>query len=106
VMDDDITTRDLIEAGYWTDGALQWREFMRDTGPGLSTIDKPSAPAKRKRKPRKLTLGQALRQAAKADMSVARVEITGDKITLVLGEPEPSEAANPWLAGLETETKQ
>jgi hypothetical protein len=56
-----------------------------------------TATAKRARKP---TVSAVLKQAAKAGATVMRVEITADKIILVLGETEPTEAHNPWLVEL------
>jgi hypothetical protein len=54
-----------------------------------------------KRAPRKPTVSAALKQAAKAGANVLRVEITADRIILVLGEAEPTEASNPWLVELQ-----
>ena len=52
---------------------------------------------------RKLTLVSVAKQAAKAGIEVARYEIAPDgKIAVIVGEPEPAEAGNPWLAAIET----
>jgi hypothetical protein len=56
---------------------------------------------KAKRAPRKPTLASALKQAAKAGVTVLRAEMTADKIILVLAESEPTEASNPWLVELQ-----
>jgi hypothetical protein len=63
-------------------------------------------PARRKRHRRKVTLARAMREAAKAGASIARVEVADDKITLVMGEPEPTAASNPWLADFDKAAKQ
>jgi hypothetical protein len=59
-------------------------------------------PARKPRKPRKLSLAGALRQAAKAGAPVARVEITGDRVTLVMGEATGEERQrnelDDWIA--------
>jgi hypothetical protein len=63
--------------------------------------------AKRKRGPRKPTLVSELRQAKKAGLSVKGATIEPDgRLSLQFGEPEPTEASNPWLAGLEGRTRQ
>jgi hypothetical protein len=75
--------------------ALALAELTRD-------IDITALAPPARRRQRKLTLSAALRQAAKAGASVARVEIVGDKTTLVMGDPDPAgEGTNPWLVGLE-----
>jgi hypothetical protein len=57
---------------------------------------------RRVRRPRKATLTQALRQAAKAGASVKTAIIENDKIRLEFGEPDhSSETYNPWLAGIQ-----
>jgi hypothetical protein len=61
-----------------------------------------SAKPRGKRKP---TLAQALRQAANARLPVKGAVIGSDGIELHFGEPEPTDASNPWLADLEV-TKQ
>jgi hypothetical protein len=44
----------------------------------------------------------AIKAARAAGVEVARVEVSTDgKITLTLGEAEPTEATNPWLMELE-----
>jgi hypothetical protein len=59
------------------------------------------------RKARKPTLSAALKQAAKAGTPVRRASQAPDgTVTLVIGEPEPTEASNPWLAEAERLSKQ
>jgi hypothetical protein len=61
----------------------------------------------RRRKPRRRqTLASALRQAAKVGASVSGATIEDGKITLTFGEPQPTEASNPWLDELDKVTKQ
>ena len=58
----------------------------------------------RRRKP---TLASVLRQARKADVPIKRVRVEPDgAVTLDVGEPEPTEATNPWLAEIERATKR
>ena len=59
------------------------------------------ASLREKRRKRAVTLSRALREAAKAGVSVQRAYIEADgKVVLVFGEPEPNEDRNPWLADL------
>jgi hypothetical protein len=60
----------------------------------------------RQRKPRRRRprLDHMIEQARKAGKDVSSVIVDG--IALTFGEPEPSEAANPWLAEIEKATRQ
>jgi hypothetical protein len=60
---------------------------------------------KKRRRQRKVTLARALREAAKAGLSMTGAVIEDDKVTLTFG-PGPTEAANPWLAEIEKQTRQ
>jgi uncharacterized membrane protein YcaP (DUF421 family) len=63
-------------------------------------------PGEARRRPRRLTLASQLRQAKKAGLSVRSATIEPDgRLSLQFGEPEPTEANNPWLVGLR-ETRQ
>jgi hypothetical protein len=59
--------------------------------------------ARRQRPP---TLARALKEAAKANLPVRRVRIEADAVVIDVGEPEPTEATNPWLAEINRSTKQ
>jgi hypothetical protein len=59
----------------------------------------------RQRKPRKPSVGRLIRQAEKAT-GKAVTSITTDGVTLTFGEPQPTEANNPWLADLDKVIKQ
>jgi hypothetical protein len=59
------------------------------------------------RRQRRPTLASALKQAAKAGTPVRRATIEADgAVTIVVGQPEPTEATNPWLADLDKVSKQ
>ena len=69
----------------------------------MPVVGPPDKPARRKRKP---TLAAALKQATKAGLPVRRARIEPDgSIEIDVGEPEPTEASNPWLSDLKA-TKQ
>jgi len=57
------------------------------------------------RKPRKLGIVTIIRHAEKAGRPVTSIT-TPDGTVLHFGEPQPSEATNPWLADLDKVTKQ
>ena len=59
----------------------------------------------RRRSPRKPTIGTLIKQAEKAGRTVTSIT-TSEGVTLRFGEPNPTEVANPWLAGLKGKTKQ
>jgi len=63
----------------------------------LPKLPKPSKP----RKPRKPTLRTLVTQAEKATGKAVTSITTPDGTTLRFGEPEPTEATNPWLADLD-----
>jgi hypothetical protein len=68
----------------------------------------PDAPPKRQRK---RSISHALKEAAKAGASVARVEISDDgKIALVIGEPEANKQqgneVDEWIAKHARETER
>ena len=63
-------------------------------------------PVRKPRPPRKPTLANALKQAAKAGKSVRGAEVYQDRVVLQFGEPEPAEPDNPWLVGIDKATKQ
>jgi hypothetical protein len=50
----------------------------------------------RPRKPRKVTLTAALKQAARAGTAVKGAEIYHDRVVLQFGEPAPADADNAW----------
>lgn len=59
------------------------------------------------RRRRRATISSVMRQARKADLPVKRVRVEPDgAITIDVGKPEPTEAANPWLAEIERTTKR
>jgi hypothetical protein len=59
------------------------------------------------RRRRRPTIASVLRQASKADVPIKRVRIEPDgAVTLDVGEPDPTEASNPWLAEIERTRKQ
>jgi hypothetical protein len=53
-------------------------------------------PAEAARKRRRTSLGTLLKQAAKAGKSVKGAEVYPDRTVLQFGEPEPTDASNPW----------
>ena len=58
------------------------------------------------RSQRRPTLASVAKQASKAGVEVARYEVKPDgTVVVVTGQPEPSEANNPWLDDLKV-TKQ
>jgi len=71
---------------------------VEDTSEDRSSLP---TPAKRQRKP---SLGKLIAQAEKSGKPVSSIT-TPDGVTLQFGEPEPTEATNPWLADLKA-TKQ
>ena len=62
-------------------------------------------PQARERKHRKPSVGTLLAQAESAGKSVSKI-MTPDGTVLSFGEPQPTEANNPWLADIEKQTKQ
>src|SRR5262249_47986795 len=63
----------------------------------------------RARKPHKQhrpTLASLLKQAAKAGKNVKGAEVYRDRTVLQFGEPEPSDASNPWFADLDKAKRQ
>jgi len=67
----------------------------------------PDETPRKPRKPRKPTLSAALEQADKAGKAVRSATVAPDgAVSLAFGEPEPTEADNPWLADLKVVTKQ
>ena len=68
----------------------------------LPKLPKPSKP----RKPRKPTLRTLVTQAEKATGKAVTSITTPDGTTLHFGEPEPTEATNPWLADLDKVKQQ
>ena len=63
---------------------------------------RPSKPARRPRKP---SIGKMIMQMEKAGKPVRSVT-TSDGTTFTFGQPEPTEASNPWLADLDKVTRQ
>jgi hypothetical protein len=60
-----------------------------------------------KRRLRKLTLASVAKQANKLGLAVARYEVKPDgSVVIVTGDPEPTDASNPWLADIGKATKQ
>jgi hypothetical protein len=60
-----------------------------------------------KRRARKLTLASVAKQASKLGLAVARYEVKPDgSVVIVTGDPEPTDASNPWLADIGKATKQ
>jgi hypothetical protein len=65
---------------------------------------KPQKQASGSRKP---TLSAALKQADKAGKAVRTATVAPDgTVSIAFGEPEPTEASNPWLDDLNKVTKQ
>jgi hypothetical protein len=60
--------------------------------------------ARRLRRPRKPSIAKLIAQAEKSGRRVTSVT-TPNGTTIHFGDPEPSEAKNPWLADLKV-TKQ
>jgi hypothetical protein len=59
-----------------------------------------------KQRPRKPRLDRMIAQAEKASGKRLTSITTADGTTLHFGEPEPTEATNPWLADLEKRKQQ
>jgi hypothetical protein len=60
-----------------------------------------------KRRARKVTLASVAKQASKLGLAVARYEVKPDgSVVIVTGDPEPTDASNPWLADIGKATKQ
>ncbi len=60
---------------------------------------------KRPRRKRKVSVSKIIAQAEKSGKLVSSVTAP-DGTKLTFGEPEPTEASNPWLADLDKVTKQ
>jgi len=58
------------------------------------------------RRPRRPTLMGVVKQARKAHLSIRRIRLETDAVVIDVGEPEPTEATNPWLAEINRTTKQ
>jgi hypothetical protein len=72
-------------------------------------LPKASQPPKssKPRMPRKPTLASVSKDARKAGIDPARIEIKPDGSYVVdIGKPEPTDASNPWLVEIEKATKQ
>ena len=60
-------------------------------------IDISATRTKKPRKPPKPTLDSVAKQARKAGISIASIEIKADgSFTVITGKPEPAESENPW----------
>ncbi|HEX2351825.1 MAG TPA: hypothetical protein VHJ16_03520 [Xanthobacteraceae bacterium] len=62
-------------------------------------------PQARERKSRRPGVRTMIRQAERAGKNVSKIT-TPDGTVLSFGEPQPTEANNPWLADLDEVTKQ
>jgi hypothetical protein len=91
-----------LSGEYVTEAVLARFAAIRPPHP-IIYVDKPP-PARRvgRRKPSIATL---IKRAEKAGKTVTSVT-TPDATVLHFGEPQPTEANNPWLADLDKVTKQ
>ncbi len=78
--------------------AAEERLVARLRGQGL--------PPQRPRRKRRPSLFNEVKQAEKAGKTVKGAVVEADRVILQFGEPEPTEASNPWLADMERVTKQ
>jgi hypothetical protein len=82
----------------------RWKESARRCQPAPATSAARTTP---KRRARKLTLASVAKQASKLGLAVARYEVKPDgSVVIVTGDPEPTDASNPWLADIGKATKQ
>jgi hypothetical protein len=90
-----------------------WRDFyadplFRDNDEELDIIQvgqEMRLRPQRKRKPRKPSLIRAIRAAQKAGVDKGTVTMPNG-ISVSFGESDPTIAPNPWMTGLDEETRQ
>jgi len=82
-----------------------WLDRKPARKPRALDVTHPAERSERKR--RKPTLANIVKQARKAGIDPARIEIKPDGSYVVdIGKPEPAAPDNPWLSELQKRTKQ